>query len=110
MDSEKASSLQIGLVPLVFVTFIGCLITIITILYGFIKILLTRIFHDFERGTKIKSQCIICEGAQFVTLKKSPYLIRCLMCGLLRPMDIPTGEELHEYYQKDPTGFLGRNE
>ena len=110
MDSEKCSKQQIGLGSLVFVTFVGGLITIITILYWFIRIFFSRLSPKDECGTQIKSQCIICEGAQFVTLEKLPYLIRCLMCGLLRPMNIPTEEELHEYYQKDPTGFLGRNE
>ncbi|HHT9125910.1 MAG TPA: hypothetical protein ACFYD6_08850 [Candidatus Brocadiia bacterium] len=110
MDSEKASGQQIGFVPLAVVTFIGCLITIIIILYGFIKILLSHVFPDNERGTQVKSQCIICEGTEFAALKNLPYLIRCLRCGLLSPMNIPTKEELHEYYQNDPTGFLGKDE
>lgn len=109
MDSEKASGQQIGFLPLAFVTFIGCLIAIIAILYGFIKILLLRLFPAYKRGTQIKSQCIVCGGTEFVALEKLPYLIRCLRCGLLRPMNIPTEEELHEYYQKDPTGFLGKS-
>ncbi len=109
MDSEKASGQQIGFLPLAFVTFIGCLITIIAILYGFIKIFFSRLFSNDEHGTQIKSQCIVCGGTDFVNLDKLPYLIRCLNCGLLRPLKIPTEEELHEYYQKDPTGFLGKS-